>query len=397
MDFKLSNRLQQLPPYLFIEIDKKKKAAIEKGVDIISLGVGDPDLATPDLIIEALYKAAKDKANHQYPFGAGLMKFRESVAKWFLPRFGVGLDPTDEVVALIGSKEGIGHLPLGILNPGDICLMPSPGYPVYHAGTLFAGGVSYFMPLLEKNAFLPDLDAIPAEVLQHTKLLWVNSPNNPTSALAGPDFFAKLVELARKHHFLVANDAAYSEVYYDGKKPVSFLQTPGAKEVGIEFHSLSKTFNMTGWRVGFAVGNKSALRALGMVKENMDSGLFNAIQHAGIAGLEAPPSLTDGIRKVYQDRRDFFAAGLRKLGWQFQMPQAAFYLWVKVPPGHTSASWCGKLLDEAGVVATPGNGFGREGEGYFRMTLTVEKARLEEALERFSKLKVETPKKLVLS
>ena len=325
------------------------------------------------------------------------MKFRESVSKWFLQRFGVELDPKDEVVALIGSKEGIGHLPLGILNPGDVCLMPSPGYPVYHAGTLFAGGVSFFMPLLEKNAFLPDLDAIPVEVLQRAKLLWVNSPNNPTAALAGPDFFAKLVELARKHHFLVANDAAYSEVYYDGKKPVSFLQTPGAKEVGIEFHSLSKTFNMTGWRVGFAVGNKSALRALGMVKENMDSGLFNAIQHAGIAGLEAPPSLTDGIRKIYQDRRDFFAASLRKLGWQFQIPQAAFYLWVKVPQGHTSASWCGKLLDEAGVVVTPGNGFGREGEGYFRMTLTVEKARLEEALQRFSKLKQETAKKLVLS
>ena len=387
MDFISSNRIQQLPPYLFIEIDKKKKAAIERGVDIISLGVGDPDLPTPDFIIEALYKAAKDKANHQYPFGSGLIKFREAVAQWYHRRFGVELDPKDEVVALIGSKEGIGHLPLGILNPGDICLIPSPGYPVYHAGTLFAGGVSYFMPLLEKNGFLPDLDSISEEVLHRSKLIWANSPNNPTSALAGPEFYAKLVALAQKHNLLVANDAAYTEIYYDGHKPVSFLQTPGAKEVGIEFHSLSKTFNMTGWRVGFAVGNKSALKALSEVKGNIDSGVFNPIQYAGIAGLNAPDSVTEEIRKIYQGRRDYFTGGLKKLGWQFQMPQAAFYLWIKVPQGHTSASWCAKLLDEAGVVATPGNGFGREGEGYFRMTLTVDKPRLEEALNRFSKLK----------
>lgn len=387
MDFKSSNRLQQLPPYLFIEIDKKRKAAIERGVDIISLGVGDPDLPTPDLIIEALSQAARDKVNHQYPFGNGLLKFREAVAQWYLRRFNVTLDPQNEVVALIGSKEGIGHLPLGVLNPGDICLMPSPGYPVYHSGTLFAGGVSYFMPLFEKNGFLPDLDSIPAEVLQQAKMIWANSPNNPTAALAGPDFYAKLTALAMKHRLIVANDAAYTEVYYDGKKPVSFLQTPGAKEIGVEFHSLSKTFNMTGWRVGFAVGNKNALKALASVKENMDSGLFNAIQLAGIAGLEAPDSVTDGIRKIYQERRDFFAAGIKKLGWEFQLPQAAFYFWVKVPSGYNSTTWCGKLLDEAGVVVTPGNGFGREGEGYFRMTLTVEKSRLEEALQRFSKLK----------
>jgi LL-diaminopimelate aminotransferase len=387
MDFKSSNRLQQLPPYLFIEIDKKRKAAIERGVDIISLGVGDPDLPTPDLIIEALSQAARDKVNHQYPFGNGLLKFREAVAQWYLRRFNVTLDPQNEVVALIGSKEGIGHLPLGVLNPGDICLIPSPGYPVYHSGTLFAGGVSYFMPLFEKNGFLPDLDSIPAEVLQQAKMIWANSPNNPTAALAGPDFYAKLTALAMKHRLIVANDAAYTEVYYDGKKPVSFLQTPGAKEIGVEFHSLSKTFNMTGWRIGFAVGNKSVLKALSDVKGNLDSGVFNPIQYAGIAALNAPDSLTDGIRKIYQERRDVFAAGLKKLGWQFQVPQASFYFWVKVPQGYTSAAWCGKLLDEAGVVATPGNGMGREGEGYFRMTLTVEKPSLEEALNRFSKLK----------
>lgn len=387
MDFSQSDRLKKLPPYLFIEMDRKKKAALDRGVDIISLAIGDPDLPTPDFVIEALYKAAKDKANHQYPFGAGLLKFREAVTRWYGRRFGVQLDPQEEVVALIGSKEGIGHLPFGVLNPGDIVLVPSPGYPVYHAGTLFAGGVSYFMPLLEKNCFLPDLGAIPAEVLDLAKLMWINSPNNPTAALADRDFYTKVVELARKNNFIVASDAAYSEIYFDGHKPMSFLETPGAKEVGVEFHSLSKTFNMTGWRMGFAVGNKSVLKALAVVKENLDSGVFNAIQYAGIAALDAPDAVTDAIRKTYQERRDLMAAGLRKLGWQFQMPQASFYFWVKVPRSMSSAAWCEKVLDEANIVLTPGNGFGREGEGFFRMTITMEKARLEEALQRLSKLK----------
>jgi LL-diaminopimelate aminotransferase len=387
MDFSQAERLKKLPPYLFIEIDKKKKSAIERGVDIISLGIGDPDLATPDFIIEALYKAAKDKANHQYPLGTGLPKFREAVAQWYDRRFKVKLDPKDEVVALIGSKEGIGHLPIGALNPGDVCLVPSPGYPVYHAGTLFAGGISHFMPLLEKNGFLPDLEAIPADVLRKAKLIWTNSPNNPTSVLAGKDFYTKVVEFAKKHNIIVANDAAYTELYYDNKKPISFLEIPGAKEVGVEFHSLSKTFNMTGWRIGFAVGNKSVLKALADVKGNLDSGVFNPIQYAGMAALEAPDSVTDNIRKIYQERRDLFVAGLKKLRWKFNIPQAAFYFWIKVPNGMSSTDWCGKLLDEAGIVATPGNGFGTEGEGYFRMTITVDKTRLEEALLRFSKLK----------
>ena len=387
MDFVTAERLKKLPPYLFIEMDKKKKAAIEKGVDIISLAIGDPDLATPDFIIEALYKAAKDKVNHQYPLGGGLPKFREAVAKWYDHRFGVKLDPKDEVVALIGSKEGIGHLPIGIINPGDVVLMPSPGYPVYHAGTLFAGGESHFMPLLEKNGFLPDLDAIPADVLKRAKLIWTNSPNNPTSVLMGKDFYTRVIDFARKHNLIVANDAAYTELYYDGKKPVSFLELPGAKEVGVEFHSLSKTFNMTGWRIGFAVGNKSVLKALAEVKGNLDSGVFNPIQYAGIAALEAPDSVTNDIRKIYEERRNLVASGFKKLGWQFQVPQAAFYFWVKVPNGMSSADWCGKVLEEAGIVITPGNGFGKEGEGYFRATITAEKARLEEAIQRLSKLK----------
>ncbi|HVZ80846.1 MAG TPA: LL-diaminopimelate aminotransferase [bacterium] len=387
MEFPQAERLKKLPPYLFIEMDKKKKAAIEKGVDIISLAIGDPDLATPDFIIEALYKAAKDKVNHQYPLGSGLPKFREAVAKWYKRRFQVDLDPKDEVVALIGSKEGIGHLPIGILDPGDVVLMPSPGYPVYHAGTLFAGGESYFMPLLEKNGFLPDLDAIPADVLKRAKLIWTNSPNNPTSVLMDKAFYEKTLAFAQKHGLIVANDAAYTELYYDGKRPVSFLEVPGSKEMGVEFHSLSKTFNMTGWRVGFAVGNKSVLKALAEVKGNLDSGVFNPIQYAGIAALEAPEAVTDGIRKIYQERRDLMAAGLKKLGWQFQVPQAAFYFWIKVPNGMSSADWCGKVLEESGIVVTPGNGFGKEGEGYFRATITAEKHRLEEALQRLSKLK----------
>ena len=385
MEFPHADRLEKLPPYLFIEMDKKKKAAIDKGVDIISLAIGDPDLATPDFIIEALYKASKDKANHQYPFGPGLLKFRESISKWYDRRFNVKLDPKDEVLALIGSKEGIGHLPIGILNPGDICLIPSPGYPVYHAGTLFAGGISFFMPLSEKNGFLPDLDLIPSEILKRTKLMWTNSPNNPTAALAGKEFFTKVVALARKYNFVVANDAAYTEIYFDGKKPISFLEIPGAKEIGVEFHSLSKTFNMTGWRIGFAVGNKSVIKALTDVKGNMDSGVFNPIQLSGVAALEAPDSVTDNIRKIYQERRDVLAEGLNKLGWKFQVPQAAFYFWIKVPYGISAAEWCGRVLDEAGIVITPGNGFGKEGEGYFRMTITVDKSRLEEAVRRLTK------------
>lgn len=387
MEFPQAERLKKLPPYLFIEMDKKKKAAIEKGVDIISLAIGDPDLATPDFIIEALYKASKDKANHQYPLGSGLPKFREAVANWYKRRFNVTLDPKDEVVALIGSKEGIGHLPIGIINPGDVVLMPSPGYPVYHAGTLFAGGESYFMPLLEKNEFLPDLSSIPADILKRAKLIWTNSPNNPTSVLMGKDFYEKTVAFAQKHGLIVANDAAYTELYYDGKKPISFLEIPGSKEIGVEFHSLSKTFNMTGWRIGFAVGNKSVLKALSDVKGNLDSGVFNPIQYAGIAALEAPDAVTEGIRKIYQERRDLMAVGLEKLGWQFQIPEAAFYFWIKVPNGMSSADWCGKVLEEAGIVVTPGNGFGKEGEGYFRATITADKARLEEALQRLSKLK----------
>jgi LL-diaminopimelate aminotransferase len=388
VDFSYSDRLKKLPPYLFWDLDLKRKAALARGVDVISLGIGDPDIPTPDFIIDAACKAARDKANHQYPLGPGLQAFREAAARWYGRRFGVKLDPAAEVCALIGSKEGIGHLPLAVLNPGDVCLVPSPGYPVYNAGTLFAEAVPHFMPLLEKNGFLPDLDAIPADAVKRAKLMWTNSPNNPTSALAGKDFYARAVEFCRKNGILLANDAAYTEVYFDGRKPVSMLEVPGSKDVGIEFHSLSKTFNMTGWRIGFAVGNASAVKALTEVKSNLDSGVFNAIQYAGLAALDAPDSVTDGIRKIYQERRDLMAEGLKKLGWSFKTPEAAFYFWVRVPGKAASAEFCGRVLEEAGVMVTPGVGFGAEGEGYFRMTITVDKPRLREALDRLARMAV---------
>ncbi len=386
MSFKRADRLDRLPPYLFAELDRRKKAAIARGMDLISLGIGDPDLPTPSFIIDALHEAARDPANHPYPLGAGLPEFRQAVADWYKRRFGVDLDPANEVVALIGSKEGIGHLPIGVLNPGDVALVPSPGYPVYNAGTVFVGAEPYFLPLREENGFRPDLDSIPAEILQRAKLLWINSPNNPTSSVMGKTAFGRIVDFARENDLLVAHDAAYSEVYFDGKRPPSFLEVPGARDVGVEFHSLSKTFNMTGWRVGFAVGNRDVLSALATVKENMDSGLFNAIQHAGIRALSAPDSVTDDIRLVYQERRDFLFPELKRMGFDFEVPEASFYFWVKVPKGASSLDFCSRLLDEAGVVVTPGVGFGEAGEGYFRIALTVDIPRMKEALGRIARL-----------
>jgi LL-diaminopimelate aminotransferase len=384
MEFRRAQRLDQLPPYLFAELDRRRKAAIANGVDIISLGIGDPDLPTPSFIIDALHEAARDPRNHQYPLGAGLPEFRAAVADWYRRRFGVELDPASEVVALIGSKEGIGHLPLGVLNPGDVALVPSPGYPVYNAGTVFAGAEPFFLPLREENGFRPDLDAIPEDVLKRARLLWINSPNNPTSAVMGKATFSHVVDFANENGLIVAHDAAYSEVYFDGKRPPSFLEAPGARQLGVEFHSLSKTFNMTGWRVGFAVGNRDILASLATVKENMDSGQFNAIQRAGVAALSAPDTVTDDIRRIYQERRDFLFPELKRMGFGFEIPEASFYFWVKVPKGEGSLAFCTRLLEQAGVVVTPGVGFGDAGEGYFRIAMTVDLPRLREALARIA-------------
>ncbi len=384
----LANRIKNLPPYLFAAIDQMKQEAIHQGKDVINLGIGDPDLPTPAPIIARLQRAATDPKNHQYPSYEGMPSFRRAAAQWFQNRFNVTLDPGSEVVALIGSKEGIGHAPLAFLNPGETALMTSPGYPVYHAGTLFAGGKSYFVPLLEKNQFLPDLKSIPVGVAKEARIFFINSPNNPTAAVANKEFFESVVDYANRYNILICHDAAYSEIYYDGVRPSSFLEVDGAKEVGIEFHSLSKTFNMTGWRIGFAVGNKEALAALIKVKSNLDSGVFQAVQEAGITALEMEDAALETIRKIYQERRDAFVPGLQKLGFQVAPPKAGFYLFMKTPAGVASAEFATRLLSEAAIVATPGVGFGEAGEGYIRMTLTSPKKRLLEAIGRMEKAEI---------
>jgi LL-diaminopimelate aminotransferase len=380
-----AGRIKTLPPYLFAAIDEMKQKAIARGVDIINLGIGDPDLPTPAPIVERLKQAAADPKNHQYPSYEGLLSFRRAVADWYKKRFGVTLDPASEVLTLIGSKEGIGHVPLAFVDPGDVVLVPSPGYPVYPVATSFAGGVAHLMPLLKKNGFLPDLDAIDKDAARKAKLMFLNSPNNPTSAVAEKDFFRRVIAFAREHQIIVCHDAAYSEIYFDGRRPASFLEVDGAKDIGIEFHSLSKTFNMTGWRIGFAVGNRHVLAGLGKVKSNLDSGAFQAIQEAGIAALELDERVTEGLRKIYQERRDVLVPGLQKLGLDVDLPRAAFYVWITVPKGYTSASFTAHVLEKAGIVTTPGNGFGEAGEGYIRMTLTTTKERLGEAVERMKK------------
>ncbi|AEA34042.1 LL-diaminopimelate aminotransferase [Hippea maritima] len=377
---ELADRIKQLPPYLFAEIDRLKEEVAKKGVDIIDLGVGDPDIPTPNEIVEVAKKAIENPKNHQYPSYVGMLKFRESVANWYKRRFGVELDPSTEVVSLIGSKEGIAHLPLAYINPSDYALVPDPGYPVYPVAVMFAGGEVYKMPLKEENGFLIDLDSIDKDVLKKAKLMFLGYPNNPTSAVADKDFYKRVVELAKEYGFVVASDNAYSEICYDGYKPISFLEVEGAKDVGIEFHSLSKTFNMTGWRIGFAVGNRDVIAALGKVKTNIDSGIFQAIQEAGAYALDNAERLNAQIIKTFQKRRDQMDEALRKAGFEFNTPKATFYFWVKVPKGFSSAEFTKKLLQEKGIVVTPGNGFGDAGEGYFRISIT--NPRIEEAVER---------------
>ena len=384
--FPLSTRIEALPPYLFAELDRKKQEVRARVVDIIDLGVGDPDRPTPKFIVNRLKREAEIPSNHQYPSYEGLPQFREAAATWYRRRFGVSLDPSSEVVALIGSKEGIAHFPLAFVNPGDTVLVPDPGYPVYHIATMFAGGRSHFLPLRRENGFLPDLDAIPRSVLAKAKILFLNYPNNPTSAVADRKFYRRVLGFAEEHGLIVAHDVAYTEIYFDGKKPMSILELPGAKKRCIEFHSLSKTYNMTGWRIGFAVGNAELVAGTGKVKTNVDSGVFQAVQGAGIAALTSSDEVTDAIRRTYQDRRDILVPGLRALGLDPVEPGGTFYVWIPVPKGYTSASFCAHLLERAGIVTTPGSGFGKSGEGYIRIALTKEKVRLREALTRMRKV-----------
>ena len=383
--FVKSDRLQKLPPYLFAEIDKKKKAAIAAGKDVINLGVGDPDKPTPRPIIESLKKNVENPAFHQYALDQGAAELRQSIASFCNRRYGLTLDPNGEILPLIGSKEGLAHFPLAVLNPGDVALVPDPCYPVYRSSTQFAGGEVHLMPLSPATGFRPDFAAIPADVWKRAKLMFLNYPNNPTGATVDLAFYAEVLELAKKHNFIVAQDAAYNEMYFDAPPP-SMLELPGAKDHVVEFHSLSKTFNMTGWRVGFAIGSPPAVAALGQVKANTDSGIFTAIQFAAKTALDEYETITPPLRAMYKERRDAFIAAFHKIGWDVPAPAATFYMWIPCPTGYSSTETCAKLLDEAAVVTTPGVGFGKSAEGFIRATLTVDTPRLVEAVERIGKL-----------
>jgi len=381
-NFEFSDRLKQLPPYLFAEIDKAKREAKAQGRDIIDLGIGDPDMPTPQFIIDALNKAAQDGANHHYALDAGLPQLRQTIADWCQKRFNITLNPNGEVYPLIGSKEGLTHLPLGIINPGDKVLIPDPCYPAYRSSVMFAGGEVVSIPLDEKNNFLPDLSKI-----KNAKALFLNYPNNPTAAVASKEYLKDLVAVAKKEGVILISDLAYSEVYYDNEKPLSLLEIDGAKDVAIEFHSLSKTFYMTGWRIGWACGNTKLIAALAKVKTNIDSGVFQAIQVAADEALKNGDNAIKDMRKLYQDRRDTFVKALKEIGWSVPAPKATFYVWAPIPKVFKNSMEAAKaFLDKADIVATPGVGFGVAGEGYIRMTLTVEKEKLVQAAQRLKKI-----------
>ena len=388
VQIKLASRLNLLPPYLFAELDRLKREVQQTGVDVISLGIGDPDLPTPAHIIEALKRTAGTPANHRYPDYEGLLRFRQSASNWYKRRFEVTLDPNREVCALIGSKEGIANFPVATVDPADIVLIPDPGYPVYYSGCVFNGGEPYFMPLRRENAFLPDLNAIPKEVARRARLMWLNYPNNPTAATAELGFLQDAVRFCLANDIILAHDFAYSEMAFDGYRAPSLLQVEGSRECAVEFHSLSKTYSMTGWRVGFVVGNATLIGALGKVKTNVDSGVFQAVQEAAIAALEGSDEKIREYCAIYKERRDLMVEALRALGLACDVPRATFYIWAQVPHGHTSVSFTERVLKETGVVITPGSGFGKGGEGYVRFSLTVPSERLKEAVERIKALRL---------
>jgi LL-diaminopimelate aminotransferase len=371
-------RMSDLPPYLFARIDEMKAQQQKKGTDIIDLGVGDPDLPTPVHIVSSLCEAAKNPENHHYPSYAGMPEYRSAVADWYKKRFSVSLDTKKEVIALMGSKDGIAHIAEAFVDPGDYVLVPSPGYPVYRTGTLFAEGRVHEMPLTRRNNFVPLLENVPKKIAKAAKLMFINYPNNPTAAVAPAGFYREVVDFASDHGIVVVSDNAYSEIAYDGYRAPSFLETQGAMEVGVEMHSLSKTYNMTGWRIGMAVGNEEILAGLGRVKTNVDSGVFNAVQRAAITALSGPQDCVKDACAIYEERRDVLVAGLRSLGFDLAAPEATFYVWL---PVQDCMAFAAKLLSEAGIVATPGVGFGSSGEGYVRFALTRPVTRINEAIE----------------
>ena len=379
---RLSNRIERVPPYPFVEITRKINQKRAEGVDIITFAIGDPDIPTPKHIMDSLHAASDVPANHRYPESDGLPEFRQAVADWYQKRFGLTFDRDKEVLPLLGSKEGIANIAYALIDAGDVALVPDPGYPVYSIATMFAGGEPYLMPLTEENDFLPDLSAIPEDVLKRAKVLWINYPNNPTAAVADISFYEEVVAFAKKWDIAVCHDAAYSEVAFDGYKPVSFLEVPGARDVGIEFHSLSKSYNMTGWRIGMAVGNAELIRGLFVIKSNVDSGVNQAIQQMGITALEGDQACITENTKTYERRRNTLVEALRACGLRVQSPKASLYVWARVPEGFTSAEFAARLIDDVGVVVTPGPNFGKSGEGYVRLSITAPDARVDEGAQR---------------
>lgn len=386
MQVELAKNLKKLPPYLFVEIDRAKRKARQEGRDLIDLGIGDPDIPTPKHIIEALSAAAKDPANHRYALDTGMLELRKEISIWFKKRFKVDLNPENEILPLIGSKEGIAHLPFAFLNKNDITLVPDPCYPPYRNATILAGGIPYLMPLYAENDFVPDLKKIPNSVLKKAKLIFLNYPNNPTAAVAPKNFLEEVVKFAKKNRIIIAFDLAYSEMCFDNYRSPSILEINGAKEVAIEFHSFSKTYNMTGWRIGWACGRQDIVNALAKVKSNIDSGIFQAIQIAGISALKTSAIFQKEMTNLYQERRDILIDGLQNLGWKIKKPKATFYVWTKIPSGEKSIEFCNKMLEKTDIVATPGVGFGKYGEGYVRFALTQDKTRIKEAIKRLASL-----------
>ena len=381
-----ARRIDKLPPYLFAEIDRKVGQAQARGADIISFGVGDPDLPTPPHVVEALVEAARNPATHRYPSYTGMPEFRDSIADWYYQRFGVKLNADDEIQPLVGSKEGIFHLPVAFIDPGDAALVPDPGYPVYETGTILSGGDAILVPLSKSDGFLVDFGSIAPEAAHRAKVLWLNYPSNPTSATATKGFFEQAVAWCREHDLLLAHDAAYTEITYDGYVAPSVLEADGAMECAIEFHSLSKTYNMTGWRIGWVAGAPRAIEAMKRLKTNIDSGIFDAVQRAGIAALQGPQDYMADCVERYRRRRDSLCEALRSVGLEIEPPKGSIYLWVPVPDGHTSQSFTTLLLDQADIVVAPGNGYGPSGEGFVRFSLTLADERLEEGVERLKKV-----------
>jgi LL-diaminopimelate aminotransferase len=381
---KMSRRVEHLPPYLFVEISKKIAEKKAKGEDVISFGIGDPDIPTPPHIIDRLCRAAQDSANHRYPESDGLPELRKAIAEWYMKRFNISLDADSEVLPLIGSKEGIAHIALCFIDYQDAALIPDPAYPVYSISTVLAGGRPYYLPLIEQNDFLPDLKRVPADILKRIKLVWLNYPNNPTGAVADLNFFKTIVEFAQQYDIAVCHDGPYSEVAYDGYQPVSFLEAEGAKEIGVEFHSLSKSYNMTGWRIGMVVGNAKMIDALKRIKSNLDSGIPQAIQYAAIEALSGSQDCIQEHNEIYQRRRDLIIDMLNSMGLEAKPPKGGLYIWAKVPNGYSSIEFADDLLEKVGVVVTPGIGYGRNGEGYVRLSLTIPDVRLVKGLSRLA-------------